>query len=301
MRSLISMAILLMFMHTTHSQIHKLPSHFDWQGHRGARGLMPENTLPAFIEALRYPVTTLELDVVVSLDGRIIVSHEPWLHPQICLDAQGNPIPEGPGMLQNLYLMTAEEIRRCDCGTPVHPEFPRQQRIAAYKPALSEVVNAVKIHCAANDREMPAWSIELKSRESWYYDFVPPPKEFVKAVLKEIEQLGIRDKTILQSFDPNVLREILRQSRGTVRIAYLVGNIESAEFAIEQLGFVPHYYSPHYLLVSEETISYAHAAGMKVVPWTVNSIEEFDRLIGLGVDGIITDYPDLIGEYLNAR
>jgi glycerophosphoryl diester phosphodiesterase len=271
-------------------------SSFDWQGHRGCRGLMPENTIPAFEKALEYPVTTLELDVVVSLDSQLIVSHEPWLNPHICLNKSGFRIARTEMLQYNLYQMTAAEIREYDCGSVGNPTFPEQAKVRAYKPTLSEVVSAVRVRCIELNRPLPVFNIELKSSPSEYGVFTPQPEPFVVLVLEEISTLGIADLTVLQSFDNNILREIHRQDSKGIPISYLVSHERNLDRALERLGFIPAIYSPHHHLVSRSMIAQAAAHGMRVIPWTVNREKKMRRLIRCGVDGIITDYPDRIVE-----
>lgn len=276
------------------SSVNTIAKDFDWQGHRGCRGLMPENSVPGFLEALRYPVTTLEMDLVMSKDGKIIVSHEPWMNATICAHAETGDFPESESQKHNIYTLTLEEIRQYDCGSKGNPQFPRQQKIAVTKPTLAGVVSAVKKYCQESRRPMPAFNIEIKSSEAGYDIFVPQPAEFVRKVLAEVAALEIGKRTTLQSFDLNVLRELRLQGSDRVRISYLVERNRSIEDAISQLGFIPQIYSPHYRLVTAEAVKYAHEHNMKVIPWTVNSTEDFRKMIQLGVDGIITDYPDLI-------
>lgn len=267
--------------------------HFDWQGHRGCRGLMPENTVPAFIEALRYPVTTLELDVVVSADSQIIVSHEPWMNPEICLDPGGAEI-SGDGRQHNLFSMTAAEIRSFDCGTKYFGDFPGQTHLRTHKPTLTEVVASVKKHCTEHDRALPRFNIELKSHPAGYDVFVPRPATFVALVVEALRSLGIAGSTTLQSFDVQVLREIHARHAGEISISYLTSNVRKVDVAIAELGYVPEVYSCHYRLVSKKLVGDAHARGMLVIPWTINKDRVARRLIRRGVDGIITDFPDRI-------
>lgn len=256
---------------------------------------MPENTVVAFLEALKYPVTTLELDVVISKDGKVIVSHEPWMNHVICTAPDGSDISEAEAKRHNIYTLTLDEIRQYDCGRKGNPEFPRQQKVAATKPTLAEVVSAVKRHCQENERTSPGFNVELKSHASAYGVFMPHPPEFVSLVLAELAFLHIESQTTLQSFDVNVLREIRKQD-ASIRISYLIESGRNFDDAITTLGFAPQVYSPHHRLVSKGLVSTAHEQEIKVIPWTANETKLFKKLIRLNVDGIITDYPDLIEE-----
>ena len=270
-----------------------IPTHFDWQGHRGCRGLMPENTVVGFLEALRYPVTTLEMDLVVSKDRHLIVSHEPWMNPGICIGPGKAKLSRSAKRTTNIYQLTLDEVRQYDCGTLGNEKFPRQKKQSIVKPSFREVVNAVQDYCLQSGRAMPNLNVEIKSKKSWYDAYVPQPEVFVKKVLQEIESLKIRDKVTLQSFDVKVLREI-RQQDPEIPISYLTEVSTGIIRAVRILGFTPSVYSPNYRTLRKNTIDEAHARNVKVIPWTINSVELFEKLIGLGVDGIITDYPDLI-------
>jgi len=269
---------------------------FDWQGHRGCRGLMPENTIQAFVEALKYPVTTLELDVVVSSDGELVVSHEPWMNPAICLDPQGNRIPDAAKFQHNLYQLTTAEIQKYDCGKLGNPRFPAQQKLKTFKPTLAQVVAAVRAECAAADKEIPLFNIEIKSDPQGYDVFMPQPAQFVRIVRSGIDALDIGSHTVLQSFDLNVLREIRSQNTDGIPVSYLTSSMRNLEAAVEKLGYTPDIYSPNYHLVTRKMIRYARQHNIRVIPWTVNKTCAMRRLINRGVDGIITDYPDRIGE-----
>lgn len=261
---------------------------FDWQGHRGARGLMPENTIPAFLHALEYPaITTLELDVVISKDSQVIVSHEPWMSPVICA-VEGAP--------PNLFQMTGEEIRQFDCGQQKHPRFPQQAKIAAHKPTLAEVVGEVDRFCRLHNRPLPGFNVELKARPEWDDTFTPAPPAFVQLVYGEIQNLGIAPRTTLQSFDARILRELHRVDPG-LTLSFLVEKSFDFGQLEAQLGFVPAILSPDHRLVDQEMLRQAKKLNMKVIPWTVNQPGRMKRLMKMGVDGIITDYPDRIPEY----
>lgn len=266
---------------------------YDWQGHRGARGLLPENTIPAFIKALEFNVKTLELDVAVSKDKQIIVTHEPWFNHKICTKPDGTPVSEEEEKSLRIYDMTYEEIKQYDCGSRGNERFPDQQPMKVFKPSFMEMVANVDLYCQQNDLRKPLFNIEIKSQPDYYGKMTPEPKEFVALMLNEIDLLSIKDRVNLQSFDFNILRAI-REVDKEISTAALVDNKEGVKANIDLLGYTPENYSPYYMLLNEDAIKEAHKMGMKVVPWTVNDPEVMKRLKDLGVDGIITDYPNLI-------
>ncbi|MCS6930297.1 MAG: glycerophosphodiester phosphodiesterase [Saprospiraceae bacterium] len=264
---------------------------FDWQGHRGARGLAPENSIPGFLRALEFPqVTTLELDLAVSKDHELIVSHEPWFHPDICLQPNGSRISTNEAERIALYSLTAAEIRTYDCGSLRHPRFPEQQPQPTHKPTLREVVEAVR---ATYPTRAVRWNIEIKSRPEWDGIYTPPVDTFARLVVETIRALGLQQACTVQSFDPRALRAV-RALYAELPLALLVENLLGPAKNLKRLGFVPSIYSPHYALVRPSTVRFCHQQGMKIIPWTVNNAVTMRRLIHLGVDGIITDYPNLI-------
>lgn len=273
-----------------------VPEGFDWQGHRGARGLLPENTIPAFIKALEFKkIKTLELDVAVSKDREIIVSHEPWFSEKICLQPDGTPVTEEMAKDLKIYEMTYEEIKQYDCGSRGNERFPEQQAMRVYKPSLMDMVSNVELHCEKNKLPRPFYNIEIKSKPEYYGVMTPQPKDFVRYILDEIDLLNIKDRVTLQSFDINIMQEIKKQDT-TVVTALLIENMMSVQENLDLLGYTPDKYSPYYMLLNEAVINEIHDKGMLVVPWTVNETEVMARLKTFGVDGIITDYPNLIPE-----
>jgi glycerophosphoryl diester phosphodiesterase len=267
----------------------------DWQGHRGARGLAPENSLPAFLLALEYPqIRTLELDVVISADSQVVVSHEPWMSADICSLPDGRPVSEETATDLNLFQMTYAEIQAYDCGRRTHPRFPEQRPLAVPKPTLAAVVTAVEDRCQDLERPAPGYNIEIKSKPEWDDSYTPPPTVFATLVVQEVQRLGIADRTTIQSFDPRSLRAV-RALDSTLTLALLIDNAYGFRRNLDSLGFQPDIYSPHYALVSHQLLTDLHAAGLQLIPWTVNDTATMRGLYELGVDGIITDYPNKIG------
>ena len=136
---------------------------FDLQGHRGARGVFPENTIPAFLYALDLGVTTLEMDVVINAEGKVYISHEPWMSADICSHPDGRKVEEDEARALKIYAMSEEEISRYDCGIRGHSKFPEQQALKVSKPLLSDMFEAVKLRTAETGREPALFNIEIKS------------------------------------------------------------------------------------------------------------------------------------------
>jgi len=278
------------------------PSGFDVQGHRGARGLAPENTLPAFRTALDLGVTTLEMDLAISQDGQVVVSHEPWMSHVICRTPDGERIPEGEAQSHNLYAMPYERVAQYDCGSLAHPEFPEQENEPARKPLLREVIELAEDRVDLGGRDRPVfYNVEIKSRPAWEGRFHPAPDAFAQAVYDMLESEGVLRRTTVQSFDPRAL-VAMHAIDSDVRLAMLVsrGFNPGMQAFVDSLGFVPDIYSPDHRLVDEDLLAEAEERGMQVIPWTVNEGRAMRRLIALGVDGLITDYPDRAQRVLQA-
>jgi glycerophosphoryl diester phosphodiesterase len=232
-------------------------------------------------------VRTLELDVVLTKDNVVLVSHEPWFSEEICDCAELEN--------KNLYQLTYAEIKEIKCGNKPHPRFPEQQQLSTYKPSLIDVVEAVKKHCKAQGIEMPRFNIELKSQPDWDGIYLPGTQLFVERVYETIRGLGIVELTTIQSFDPRVLNVFMRMNT-QLQFAFLT---EEKGDPLEQmlvLEKLPDIYSPNHLNIDKAKVEQLQKLKMRVIPWTVNTIQEMREMLKMGVDGIITDYPNLILE-----
>ena len=271
----------------------------DLQGHRGARGLLPENTVPSFIKALEYGVTTLELDLVVSRDSVLVVSHEPWFNPDISSHPDGSPVLSAEARQLNLFMMDYSEIQKFDVGLRGNPRFPDQLPISVYKPTLDEVVESAEKWLSENDKPSVWYNIETKSDPSEYDSYYPQPDTFASLLVNEIYRLGIENRVVIQSFDPNTLIEV-RALDPRLHLALLIENQDSIEDNLDRLGFIPEIYSPYYQFVDSAMVDEVHSRNMRLIPWTINDSAEMKRLLELGVDGIISDYPNLFEEFASS-
>jgi glycerophosphoryl diester phosphodiesterase len=270
----------------------------DLQGHRGARGLLPENTIPGFQRALELGVTTLEMDVVINAEGHVVLSHEPWMSAKICAHPDGRKVTEDEEKSLKIYAMSDEQVAGFDCGSRGHPDFPRQQAMPLSKPLLSEVLEAFASPLSASGRTSVRFNIEIKSRPDGDGVFHPEVGEFSQILYRELSGHGVLERTTVQSFDPRALEAMHRLDPG-LSIALLISDSHDLEQNLALLSFVPEIYSPNYKLLDEGLIRAAHARNIQVIPWTVNNAETMRKLLDLGVDGLITDYPDLAIEVLS--
>ena len=265
----------------------------DIQGHRGCRGLLPENSLPGFEKAIDLGVHTLELDIVISKDHKIVVSHEPFMNPIICYDYKGQSITDSLETHYNLYQMNYDDIKQFDCGLKFHPIYPDQEKLRTYKPLLSEVFDLVK-----SKKSNVKFNIEIKSEPNYYDVFTPQPKAYVKLVLDAIKKQDMTDLVNLQSFDVAILEEIKKQSPKMI-VALLVEDNETIEEKLSKLSYQPEIISPHFKLLSSESVTDYQSKGFQIIPWTINEEKDIKQMIQWKVDGIITDYPDRLIKLLS--
>ena len=289
--------LILLFFTMAHSSIAQVyVPRFDIQGHRGCRGLKPENTLPAFIAALDSGVTTVELDVAITKDKLIVVSHEPWMSAEICLDPAGQPISIKNEKKYNIFQMTYEQVKQWDCGQKVNERFPEQEKMKVFKPLLKDVILAVENHIKNFTKYEVDYSIEIKSLLEGDGKFHPKPQEFSDMVYDLLDQYLPMERVVIQSFDFRVLK-YWHEKYPDVRLSALVENLKTIDENVAELGFTPSTYSPDYKLLSKEEVKRCHELKMRLIPWTVNDEKEMVALKGMGVDGFITDYPNRAGKY----
>lgn len=263
------------------------------QGHRGCRGLLPENSLPAFEKAVALGVNTLELDLAISKDKQVVVSHEPFMSRFYCLKPNGEEISINQDLAFNFYEMDYDSIKLFDCGTKQHPRFPQQKNMKTYKPLLSEVF---KLSDALNSEIR--YNIEIKAKPEYDNIYTPEPKEYVALVLKVIDEYNIGERCNLQSFDIRILEEIKRQAPSMTQ-ALLVDENEVIADKLNALSFKPEIISPYFQLLTKDVVAQYQKEGYSIIPWTVNEKEDMHTVISYGVNSIITDYPDVLIGILN--
>ncbi len=295
MRILKTFFVLLLAACTTmkNSQKTALPA-FDLEGHRGCRGLLPENTIPAMIKALDLGVTTLEMDVVITADSQVVLSHDPYFNHQISTKPNDAAVTEAEEKSLNIFQMPYSEVARYDVGRRGHPRFMGQQKMAAGKPLLADVIKAAEAHAAHTNRPAPFYNIETKSTAATDGIYHPAPETFVRLLMDVIESKNISPRVIIQSFDNRTLK-ILHAAYPQLKTSLLIdeGALLPLDGFLKNLGFLPTILSPHFSLVTPAFLQTCHQQKIKVVPWTVNDLPQMRHLKTMGVDGLISDFPNL--------
>ena len=267
---------------------------FSAEAHRGGRGLMPENTIVAMKDALKYEnLTTLEMDTHITKDHQVVVTHDDYLSPGFMLTPDGKEIPAADAKKYAVYQMNYDLLKTFDIGTKVNSGFTQQQKIKTYIPLLSDLIDSVQQEIKVKNREQVFYNIETKCGPKGDGVVNPTPEVFVKLLMDVIEQKKITPYVVIQSFDKRTIQIINKKYPG-VKTSYLISNKKSYDENIADLGYKPFIYSPEWKLVNAELIEKAHADGVKIIPWTPNTKADIEHLRSLKVDGIITDYPNLL-------
>lgn len=303
----------------------------DVQGHRGGMALMPENTIASMINGVKMGVKTLELDVVISGDGKVVVSHDAYMSADFMRKPDGTDISKEEERGLALYKMTYDSIRSYDAGSKPHLRFPNQVKMKTYRPLLGDLIDSVEAYVKANKLKPVYYNIETKISPAGDGIYNPMPDVFVKTMMEVINKKAIKKRLTIQSFDIRTL-QILHKTEPTIKLSLLafgkgdvLTKLETQGLSAEdekklkqsplfngkggldedlsKLGFTPDIYSPYYTSVDLEMVTKVHALKMLILPWTVDEEKDMAALGKMGVDGIITNSPDklvnMYGSYQN--
>lgn len=270
------------------------PGKMEVQGHRGARAVRPENTIPAFLFALEAGVDTLEMDMHVTKDDQIVITHDPYLNPETCLDKAGKKI--GPKVL--VRSLTLKELQGYDCGSLVNPRFPAQKVFPKTSiSTLDEIFTFIKKSSLASAKTVQ-FNIETKSEEA-HPEFTPDPEEFVKMFLSVVRKHKMLRRVTLQSFDYRTLKAA-HKLEPDLKLSVLVedrpANPEDLTRLIKENS--AQILSPNHEWLTAKDVAELHKIGARVIPWTPNLKTDWQRLVDIGVDGIISDNPKELIEFL---
>ena len=297
-----------------------LPAHaFDLQGHRGARGLAPENTLPAFQKALDLGVDTIECDMAITKDGVVVIHHDLWLNPDTTRGPDGKWLDKrGPAISELTFAELQQyDVGRLKPGTDYVKSFPDQQSVDGTRiPKLADLFDLVK----KSGNTKVGFDCETKVSPN-ERGATLAPEEFARRVIAEIRNAGMAERIMVQSFDWSTL-QVIQKEAPEIRTMYLTspntlkpaaGNRASpwlAGFSPElHSGSVPQavhaaggkIWAPNQGYLTPAMVTEAHALGIVVIPWTVNDPAMMAKLLDMGVDGIISDRPDLVQIELKKR
>lgn len=255
------------------------------QGHRGSRGTHPENSIPAFEEAIEAGAQILELDLQLTRDDIPVIWHDAEIRPDICKKKGATkPIP-----IRSLLL---KEVKQFQCGTKPHPRFPAQKKIAVRIVSLDEFLVWVRLKKLSRSIEFNMETKMTAEDPKWVLD----PELFVRAIFKVLAMAGVESKTILQSFDFRTLK-VARKLNPNIRLSTLFER--RADFCQEAKALGASFVSPEFSLLNAEMIANCRSLGLRVAPWTLNTPEEWKIAMTLGVDSIITDYPRRLIDFLS--
>ncbi len=271
------------------------PQKIEVQGHRGARAIVPENTLASMDYALEVGVDTLELDLGVTKDNVLVLAHDPILNTTLCVDKSGKAVT-GEIAIRSL---TLKQLKEYNCASIKNPRFPKQtpdktQEIATLKEVFELVANSK--HPVAKTVE---FNIETKMVRG-FPQLTPSPKEFAKLIIELATQMKVLDRVTIQSFDHRSLVEA-KKLNPKVKVAALIEGTYPADIVATMKAIPADVFSPDQVWFTKEDVENLRKAGIRTIPWTANKQKEWDVLIAKGVDGIITDDPKALIEYLKSK
>lgn len=269
---------------------HQLPSFYK-VGHRGTRGLMPENTIPSMIKAIETGANTIEFDVHITKDGQVVVYHDASFNPAYTTMPDGAEIPTASRADYTFYKMDYSRIRQFVIGEKPYPEFPQQQRIKSYAPLLSEMIDSVETYTKAHHLAPVFYLLEIKSSAKTDGTEQPAPEEYIDKLMAVKNMLPLGNRLIIQSFDARPL-QVLHRRYPAITLGFLTYDKEvNPAKQLDLLGFTPQFYNPFYQFTTPALLTLCHSRKIQVVPWTVQEAAEMKKLKEMGVDGIISDYP----------
>ena len=277
------------------TQIKKLPI---VHAHRGGAAIYPENTIPAMLHAVEIGVPMLELDLHVTRDSQVVVSHDAYMNPIKALKPNGDNIPVDSARMYSIYSMTYDSLKRYDVGSRPNPAFPNRKNLKCSVPLVSDLIDSVEHSTQSKGLCPVGYNIEIKSWPDKDGIYSPDYRTFADLCMRVLLSKNLGDRLLLQCFDPRTLNYV-HEKYPNVRLSYLVEDM-TVDFdeLMKRINFVPQVISPNHAMVDSAFMDKSRKLGMEVAPWTVDEKDEILRLRTLGVDAIITNRPDSVMTWL---
>ena len=271
----------------------------DVQAHRGGMGLYPEESLEAMLNAIDLGVNTLEMDLCVTKDKKVVLSHDKYFSHRLTTRPDGTPVLEGEPRAY-LWHMPYDSVALYDVGLRRSPDMPVQKPVATPKRLLTDVVDAVETYTKKHHLAPMNYNIEIKCDPDYDGGIEgrdwPEYHEFTDICMAVLDSLGLGDRLIIQTFDTRTLNYLNKAYPGH-HLSYLVGGgCGTYEQFMGKLDFTPEWLSPAWQIMDKDMVTRAHADGMKIVTWTVDEKETMRQVIGMGVEAVISNYPDRLLE-----
>ena len=266
--------------------------------HRGGAALYPENTILAMTHAVTIGVPVMELDLHVTKDSMVVVSHDAFLNHVKALTPEGEPITADKDREYKIYAMTYDSLRRYDVGSLPNPAYPGRKNVKCCVPLVTDLIDCLELLTKSNGIAPVSYNIEIKSDPLKDGIYSPDYRTFADLCLKVLLGKKLDDRLLVQCFDVRTLN-YLHEKYPNVRLSYLVEDKNATfEELMSRLNFVPQVYSPESDMLTEEIAVKAREKGMELAPWTVDDKPEIERLKRLGVDAIISNQPDSVMRWL---
>lgn len=262
------------------------------QAHRGGAAEYPENTIAAMLHAVSIGTPVLEMDLHITSDSQVVVSHDAFLHAAKILKPDGSQITEEQARNYTIYTMTYDSLKRYDAGSLFNPQYLHRKQISSHIPLVSELIDSVETFVASHQLSPVCYNIEIKSWPDKDNIYTPDYQTFADLCMKELLAKKLGRRLTIQCFDARTLNYLHKQYP-QVTLSYLIEPEKDIDFIsqLKRLTFLPPIISPHYQLVNEKLIHYAKQNKIQIIPWTVDDPKEVERLTRLGVDAIITNRP----------
>ena len=268
----------------------------DVEAHRGGAGLMPENTIASMLNGVKLGANTIELDLHITKDAKVIVVHDAYFNADHTTKPDGSELTEKEAENLPFFHLTYDEIKKYDTGSKPYNKYPEQEKLASYIPLVSILIDSVEQFTSQNGYGPVRYNIEIKSDEELEKKgLIPNYKYFTDKAMAVLLSKKLGSRLLVQSFDTRTLN-YLHEKYPDTRLSFLIANAGGFNANMKKLDFIPDVYSPYYALVNRNLMENCQEVGIKVIPWTVDDDDNIRKVLDMQVDGIISNYPNRVME-----